>query len=225
MTDFHLLETRLGHSFKDAEQLALALTHPSCDLERGDNQRLEFLGDAVLDLVIAEALYKTFNSINEGTMDRIRASIVNGKSLARKAAEIELEKFLQVSDSHREHHPDPSKAMLEDALEAIFGAIFLDSGMDAARTSILMLFGQQIEAADVSNRSKNPKGRLQEWTQEHYDGAIPEYTLTSEDGPDHDRQYSSSVSINGKVLGKGRSSSKKAAESAAAITALKDLQG
>ncbi|MGJ8653921.1 MAG: ribonuclease III [Opitutaceae bacterium] len=225
MTDIHLLETRLGHRFKDSNILALALTHPSCDLEEGDNQRLEFLGDAVLDLVIAEALYNTFDSINEGTMDRVRASIVNGKSLARKAAQIELAEFLQVSDSHREHHPDPSKAMLEDALEAIFGAIFLDSGMDAARATILRLFGEQIEDADVSNRSKNPKGRLQEWTQQHYDGAIPEYTLTSEDGPDHDRQYASSVTINDKVLGEGRGSSKKAAESAAAIAALKDLQG
>ncbi|MGJ8640397.1 MAG: ribonuclease III [Opitutaceae bacterium] len=223
MENFNRLEDRIGHQFNNSDQLLLALTHASCALERGDNQRLEFLGDAVLDLVIAEALYKTYPDIDEGSMDRVRASIVNGKSLAKKALELDLGKFLQVSDGHREHHPEPSHAMQEDALEAIFGAIFLDAGMDAARRSILKLFGERIETADVSGLSKNPKGRLQEWAQQKYKGATPEYQELEAEGPDHDRSYRASVSMNGTVLAEGSGSSKKSAESAAAEAALKSI--
>lgn len=224
MTDFNQLEAKIGYQFKDSGQLRLALTHPSCDLPSGDNQRLEFLGDAVLDLVIAEALYTAYDNINEGTMDRLRASIVNGKSLSKKALDIGLGDFLQVSDAHREHHPDPSHAMLEDALEAIFGAIFLDGGMDAARETILKLFGRNIEYADIGQSSKNSKGRLQEWAQQKHKGATPEYKLLSESGPDHDRNYTASVSIQGTVLAEGSGSSKKAAESAAAKAALDTIK-
>ena len=224
MIDFTQLEVKIGYQFKDSGQLRLALTHPSCDLPSGDNQRLEFLGDAVLDLVIAEALYTNYDNINEGTMDRLRANIVNGKSLSKKALDIGLGDFLQVSDAHREHHPDPSHAMLEDALEAIFGAIFLDGGMDAARETILKLFGRHIEYADIGQSSKNSKGRLQEWAQQKHQGATPEYKLLSESGPDHDRNYTASVSIQGTVLAEGSGSSKKAAESAAAKIALDKIK-
>ena len=223
MTDFSKLEARIGTTFKDTQQLALALTHPSCDLETGDNQRLEFLGDAVLDLVIAEALYTSYPSIDEGTMARLRANIVNGKSLANKAVELNLGAFLQVSEGHREHHPEPSHAMLEDALEAIFGAIFLDSGMDAARRTILTLFGDRIADADISNLSKNPKGRLQEWAQKTYNGATPSYQELSAEGPDHDRRYRASVAIDGTIVAEGSGTSKKIAESDAAKKALKQL--
>jgi ribonuclease-3 len=223
MTELSTLEDRIGHRFTNRTHLELALTHPSCGQADGNNQRLEFLGDAVLDLVIAEALYTTHEAIDEGTMDRLRASIVNGKSLAKKALDLELGAFLKVSDAHREHHPEPSHAMQEDALEAIFGAIFLDAGLDAARASILSLFDGRITGADISNLSKNPKGRLQEWTQAHYDSAIPDYRSVSEDGPDHDRRYSASVSIAGEVVAEGSGTSKKGAESAAAIAALKSL--
>ncbi|MGC6423743.1 MAG: ribonuclease III [Lentimonas sp.] len=224
MTNFHNLEKRIGHSFRDSDHLLLALTHASCDLPRGDNQRLEFLGDAVLDLVIAEALYRTYPDIDEGTMDRVRASIVNGKSLSKKAAEIELGSFLQVSDGHREHHPSPSSAMVEDALEAVFGAIFLDGGMDAARKSILGLFGNRVGNADISGDSKNPKGRLQEWAQQNHDGRTPIYQELPAEGPDHNRRYHARVSIDDKLLGEGSGSSKKNAESAAAKAALRAIQ-
>ncbi len=223
MTPFKPLESIIGYSFKKPQLLELALTHSSCDLATGDNQRLEFLGDAVLDLVIAEALYQTYDRIDEGTLDRLRAGIVNGKSLAKKALQIGLDRNLQVSDAHREHHPEPSHAMLEDALEALIGAIFLDSGLDDARRTILQLFGQNIREADISNLSKNPKGRLQEWAQQVHDGATPEYQSIAEEGPDHDRHYTVSVSLQGQELAQGAGSSKKAAESAAAKAALKKL--
>jgi len=223
MSDHIKLEALIGHHFTNPTHLERALTHPSCDEAAGNNQRLEFLGDAVLDLVIAEALYTNYEAIDEGTMDRLRAGIVNGKSLAKKAVEIKLGQFLRVSESHREHHPEPSHAMQEDALEAIFGAIFIDAGIDAARQTILKLFGERISEADVSNLSKNPKGRLQEWTQQHHDRATPDYHSVGEHGPDHDRSYSASVSILGDVVGEGAGKSKKAAESCAAEAALKQL--
>ncbi len=222
--DFNSLTSRIGHTFKNPDLLELALTHSSCDRESGDNQRLEFLGDAVLDLVVAEAIYREYPDIDEGALDRLRASIVNGKSLAEKALQLKVGDSLQVSDAHREHHPEPSHAMLEDALEAIIGALYLDGGLETARRFVLQLFGQTIAGADPDNLSKNPKGRLQELSQKLYEGAIPEYRLIAEEGPDHDRLYSVAVSMNGEELARGTGSSKKAAESAAAQAALAKLE-
>jgi ribonuclease-3 len=223
-TDFHTLTSRIGHPFKDPDLLVLALTHPSCEVESGNNQRLEFLGDAVLDLIVAETIYREYPKIDEGALDRLRASIVNGKSLANKALQLEIGTYLQVSEAHREHHPEPSHAMLEDALEALIGAIYLDGGLESARRFILQLFAKTIAAADTSNLSKNPKGRLQELSQRQYEGAIPVYAPITEEGPDHDRQYTVSVSMNGEELGRGTGSSKKAAESEAAKAALKKIE-
>lgn len=224
MPQLTTLQTQIGYTFQNISLLQQAVTHPSCDLPTGNNQRLEFLGDAVLDLVVAEAIYNSYTEIDEGALDRIRASIVNGKSLAAKALELDLGNYLQVSDAHRQHHPEPSHAMLEDALEAIFGAIFLDAGINAAKQFILRLFGDSIASADTSELSKNPKGRLQEWTQLKHDGAIPLYEAISEEGPDHNRRFTAAVTILGQELGRGTSSSKKGAESAAAIVALEKLK-
>ena len=212
------------HSFQDESLLKLALTHSSCDYANGDNQRLEFLGDAVLDLVIAETLYSKFPQADEGALDRSRASIVNGKSLARVASSHDLGKYLEVSEAHRQHHADPSKAMLEDALEALIGAVYLDAGLEAARKTILHLFSKQIKAIELSDGTQNPKGKLQEWSQKHKNGEVPTYQELQAEGPDHDRHYSASVSLGGKELGRGTGSSKKAAEAKAAEVALQNLQ-
>lgn len=212
------------HSFKDPARRRLALTHSSCDLANGqNNQRLEFLGDAVLDLVIAETLYEKFPTADEGALDRCRASLVNGKSLARIATSQGLAPHLQVGEAHRQHHPEPSKAMLEDALEALIGAVYLDGGIEAARTTILHLFGEQIAAIELATSSQNPKGKLQEWSQKHHNGEVPVYQELPAEGPDHDRHYSATVSLGGKELGRGTGSSKKAAEAQAAKAALKAL--
>lgn len=218
------IESITPHTFKNTFLLQLALTHSSCEHPDGDNQRLEFLGDAVLDLIIAETLLETFPQADEGALDRSRASIVNGKSLARVAVTKGLGAHLKVGDAHRLHHPDPSKAMLEDALEALIGAVYLDGGIDAARETILHLFREQINAIEPSGGSQNPKGRLQEWSQKHHDGEVPAYEALPAEGPDHDRRYAAVVSLGGQELGCGTGSSKKAAEAAAAKAALKNMQ-
>lgn len=212
-----------NHDFQDESLLKLALTHPSCDRSSGDNQRLEFLGDAVLDLVIADTLYAKFPQADEGALDRCRASIVNGKSLARMAVSKDLGKYLEVGDAHHQHHAEPSKAMLEDALEALIGAVYLDGGLEAARNTILTLFGYQIDAIELTTGSQNPKGKLQEWSQKHHRGEVPAYEELPPEGPDHDRIYGASVFLGGKELGRGTGSSKKAAEANAAKAALEGL--
>ena len=211
------------HDFQDESLLKLALTHSSCKQVDGDNQRLEFLGDAVLDLIIAEALYVKFPEADEGALDRCRASIVNGKSLARAATAKGLGKYLEVSAAHRQHHPKPSNAMLEDALEALIGAVYLDGGVKAARDTILHLFDSQIEALVLDAGTLNPKGKLQEWSQKHHKGEVPTYAELSAEGADHERSYTATVSLGGKELGRGIGSSKKTAEAKAAKAALENL--
>ena len=216
-------EKKLGYHFTDVSLLELALTHPSCDSEQGDNQRLEFLGDAVLDLVVAEALYQNNPDFDEGALDHTRASLVNGKALTAHARALDIGAVLQVSEAQRQHHPEPSAGMLEDAFEALIGAIHLDGGMEAARTFILQILGEAIEQAQSSGNFSNPKGRLQEWTQQHHAGAVPVYIELPKEGPDHARIYGAVVQLDGKELGRGQGSSKKAAESAAAEHALQQL--
>ena len=211
------------HNFQDESLLQLALTHSSCDRVGGDNQRLEFLGDAVLDLIVAESLYAKFPEADEGALDRCRASIVNGKSLARAATAKGLGEYLKVGEAQRQHHPEPSKAMLEDALEALIGATYLDGGIKAARDAIMHLFGKQIEAIVLTTGSQNPKGKLQEWSQKNRKGEVPSYAELPTEGADHELTYTAVVSLSGKELGRGTGSSKKAAEAKAAQAALDNL--
>jgi ribonuclease-3 len=216
-------ETKIGYRFTDINLLELALTHPSCDAEHGDNQRLEFLGDAVLDLVVAQALYENNPDFDEGALDHMRASLVNGKALAAHSRALGVGSILQVSEAQRQHHPEPSSGMLEDALEALIGAIHLDGGIEAARSFILQTLGDALRTAAESGSKGNPKGRLQEWTQQHHEGAVPDYVALPEEGPDHARIYSAAAQLDGKELGRGQGSSKKSAETAAAAHALEQL--
>lgn len=223
-SNLNSLEDKIDHHFTQGHLLDMALKHPSLDLGTGDNQRLEFLGDAVLDLLIAEHLYQHYPEQQEGQLDQYRASLVSGKSLAKKALELNLDQHLCVSEAQRTHHPQPSKAMLEDALEAIIGAIYLDAGLDAARHSVTQIFAHELThltaAEPFSNRAKS---RLQEWTQKHR-AAQPDYHLKRTEGPDHAREYFVDVALQGEVIGSGAGSSKKAAESAAAAAALQHLE-
>lgn len=212
------------YTFSSPELERLAYTHPSCHEAGGDNQRLEFLGDAVLDLVIAEQLYQSLPGADEGALDRARASLVNGKSLAAVARGIGLEKRIVVSESHSRHHPEPTRAMLEDCFEALIGAIYLDGGLRAAGRFIEGAMGPRIAAAAAEPQQLSPKSRLQEWTQAEHEGAIPNYALLASGGPDHARHYRARVSLLGKQLGEGSGSSIKAAESAAAADALQYLK-
>ena len=222
-TDLKALEGHINYAFQDAELLALALTHPSCEALHGNNQRLEFLGDAVLGLIIAEALYRENPDLEEGALDHMRAVLVNGKALAATARLLDLGKVLQVSDAQQQHNAEHSDSMLEDALEALIGAVYLDGGLEAARRVVLGLFKRQLAGAADAILAGNPKGRLQEWSQKQYAGAIPEYVALSESGPDHARLYVAAVHLNGAEAGRGEGPSKKVAESAAAQAALTHL--
>lgn len=213
----------IAYNFKDPGLERLAYTHPSCDAEHGNNQRLEFLGDAVLDLVIADALYKLLPDKDEGAMDRARASLVNGQTLAAMARELDLGKRIQVSESQRNHHPEPSASMLEDALEALIGAIYLDGGLEAARGVVMGIYKERLETILTESDQRNPKSRLQEWTQKHRNGSVPEYKKVRAEGPDHQRSYIASVSLDGEEIGQGQGTSIKAAEMAAAEVALKQV--
>jgi len=217
------LMSQLDYDFKNRDLLKLALKHPSLSLGVHDNQRLEFLGDAVLDLIIADALYDAFPELEEGALDRMRASLVSGKALAPKARALGLAELLEVSDAQRKHHPDPSNRMLEDAIEALIGAIYLDGGLPAAQHSVLRIFGEDITHAGSQFVGGTPKSRLQEWSQSGHNGAKPEYKLIKAEGPDHARHYEAAVFLNGEQLGSGSGSSKKAAEIAAAADALEKL--
>jgi ribonuclease-3 len=217
------LERTLGYRFNDRSLLQRALTHSSCDSPEGNNQRLEFLGDAVLDLIIAAQLFARFPGADEGDLDRGRASLVNGRSLAVISDRAGISDHLIVGEAHRKHHPEPSRAMLEDALEALIGAVFLDGGFEAARQTVESLLGEDLDKLELDEAGKNPKGRLQEWSQREHDGAVPLYEALDAEGPDHERYYTALVSLNGKELGRGRGRSKKAAEAAAAEAALKKV--
>ncbi|HBO57733.1 MAG TPA: ribonuclease III [Opitutae bacterium] len=217
------LEQRIDYIFSDPTLLEKALRHSSLNLGLDDNQRLEFLGDSVLGLIIAETLYTKFPDVEEGKLDRMRASIVSGKTLAKKAYSLNHDQFLNVSDAQRKSCSQPSQSMLEDTLEAVIGAVYLDGGLKAAQRSILLLFSDLLgQDIDVASRG-TPKSQLQEWSQKHQNGAVPNYTLHATTGPDHARKYEVKVALSGKILGSGSGGSIKAAEIAAADAALKKL--
>lgn len=219
----HIFQNLIGYHFKNHELLQRALTHASLSNETTDNQRLEFLGDAVLGLVVAEKLFLEFPEDDEGALDHMRAGIVNGKSLTQTAIALGVDSLLIVSEAHRKHRPQPSDAMLEDALEAIIGALFLDGGIESTRSVIQSIFKENFAHA-ATTRHGNAKSRLQEWTQKKYNGQTPIYLEQASEGPDHARQYACIVTIDQKELGRGTGSSKKSAETAAAQAALHTLQ-
>lgn len=217
------LEARIQYSFQQPELLKLALTHGSMAAGVDDNQRLEFLGDAVLGLIIAEALFSRHLEAPEGILDHMRASIVNGPSLAQLARKLAIGDALIVSAAHRQHLPEPSNSMLEDGLEALIGAIYLDGGYPAAQGWVQLQFKSLINQSTKNSLQANPKGRLQEWTQKHHNGATPIYEELTRSGPDHERSYTVAVQVAGQRLGQGSARSIKEAERLAAEAALNAL--
>jgi ribonuclease-3 len=222
------LEARLGHAFRDRSLLARALTHPSrLQDEPGlaeSNQRLEFLGDAVLQLVLSESLYLQYPAEREGTLSRHRAVLANGPFLAGLAREIDLDRALRLGASEESTGGRERPSSLEDAFEALLGAVFLDGGMDAARRVVAHLYGPLDQRLAAAGGAENPKGRLQELVQpEHGSGAL-RYEVLRTEGEDHARRFEVAVHLQDRLLGTGRGTSKKTAEEAAARAALAALQ-
>ena len=227
MPDFAELQNRLGHPFRDEALLRLALTHPSVAHEANavtaHNQRLEFLGDSVLGLVLSGALYEKFFAADEGALTKSRAKLVNAGSLAAHARALGLGAHLVLSRGEENTGGRDRTSALADAFESVLGAIFLDGGFEAAREFVWREFtadfGELTEAADI----ENPKGELQERLQADSPHA-PEYEFLSACGPDHDRVFECAVRHAGAELARGTGKSKKAAESAAALAALEKLR-
>lgn len=213
----------LGLSFRDPNLLDLALTHRSVsaeNLDRSDNERLEFLGDAVLQLAVTDRLYADYPDLPEGQMAKVRAAVVSGSSLAEAARAMDLGSYVELSASEERSGGRTKDSILADALEAVIGALYLDSGFPAAERLVLALLGPRIEEKALNPGLKDYKTRLQEVLAAA--GKRPNYAVTGT-GPDHQRTFSAMISVDGEVLGVGEGNSKKAAEQVAAERALKQL--
>jgi ribonuclease III len=221
------LQERLGYVFRDSSLLQLALTHPSVAHEQGSpvqtNQRLEFLGDAVLQLVLTRELYEKFPGFGEGPLTKARAKLVNRRTLAERARHLVLGQHLILSRGEEMHGGRERLSTLADGYEALLGAIFLDGGFGAASEFILRQFQAAFGGLSVIPILENPKGELQELLQAVSPEA-PEYQVVSASGPDHDRLFECTVHHAGAELARGQGKSKKAAESEAALAALAKLR-
>jgi len=220
------LESRVGHVFRDRSLLERALTHPSLlPVLRGaeSNQRLEFLGDAVLQLLLSEALYAEFPSEREGVLSRRRAILANGTTLALLARELGLDQALRLGPSEESSGGRHRTSALGDAFEALLGAVYLDAGLEAARAVVRAAYGPLPERLAALGDEKTPKSRLQELVQPRHGNDALTYQVVATEGEDHRRTFEVSVSLLGREIGRGRGSSKKAAEEAAAEAALRTL--
>jgi len=223
-----IIEAALGHSFHNRELLLQALTHPSWGHEQRkplpDNQRLEFLGDAVLQLTLTHYLYRAYPLMPEGQLTKIRAGLVNRKALAALALTMEIGPNLVLGRGEERNQGRSRDSNLADAFEAVLGAFYLDAGFEAARLWIEKKLQDQVEDFVQTQNDGNPKGQLQELLQ-GLDQGTPRYELVGATGPDHAREYTIVVkSLDGQELGSGCGASKKAAEMNAAAQALSQLK-
>jgi ribonuclease-3 len=227
VTGYEALQERLGYVFRDPALLQLALTHPSVAHEHNavleTNQRLEFLGDAVLQLVLTRELYEKFPAFDEGPLTKARAKLVNRRTLAERARHLAIGAHLIVSRGEEMHGGRERPSALADTYEALLGAVFLDGGFEAAREFILREFQAPFGGLLVIPVLENPKGELQELLQAVSPEA-PHYDVVSASGPDHDRIFECTVHHGGAELARGQGKSKKAAESEAALAALTRLR-
>jgi len=217
---------RLGRPFGDRELLARAMAHRSwCAEVPGNlsNERLEFLGDAVLGLVVTDYLYRTYPDLPEGQLAQVRASVVNAEALAEVAAEIDLGSELLLGKGEDASGGREKPSILSDAMEAVIGAVYIDGGWDAAEELVMRLLGERIIEGAAGPGGHDYKTRLQEHCARVFD-ELPRYHHDSE-GPDHAKRFIATVSIKGEVVGRGEGRSKKQAEQAAARMAWERLAG
>lgn len=221
------LERDLGYRFNKRELLEKALVHKSFANEKfGDpgasNERLEFLGDAVLDLVVAQHLFMQFPELPEGELSRIRSELVSAPALARLARSLSLGRYLCLGRGEEQTGGREKDNLLADAMEAVWGAVFLDSGWERVRLIIVAFIDDQV-VNTLQRESHDYKTRLQEEMQAEF-GTTPEYILKSQSGPDHNRLYQVCVYCNDEEIGCGSGRSKKAAQQQAAQMALDHLE-
>ena len=215
------LEEKLGYKFKDEKLLKTALTHKSVK-GGANNERLEFLGDAVMDLVIGDYLFHKFSRLSEGDLSKLRAALVNEKSFAELAKYLNLSQLINISPAE-EHNGGRLKAsILSDAFEALMGAIYLESGFDAVRAASLKAFERCYPDINFDRMVKDYKTALQELTQARF-AEIPKYVLVGSKGPDHKKEFEIALMLNEREISRAAGKSKKEAEQKAAKTALEIL--
>ncbi|MDN4500872.1 ribonuclease III [Alteromonadaceae bacterium BrNp21-10] len=219
--DVSRLFSTLGYQFKEVDNLRLAMTHRSA---KGDhNERLEYLGDAVLGMVVAEALFKRFPKQPEGNLTRMRASLVKGDTLAEIGLEFNLGDYLQLGPGELKSGGFRRKSILADAVEAIIGAIFLEAGIETCKTLILQWLGPRIAALDPDEHLKDHKTRLQEFLQGRQ-LPLPVYEIVDVQGKDHDQTFVVECQVEGIPQPiKSTASSRRKAEQRAAALALESL--
>lgn len=213
----------MGYKFRNGLLLAEALTHPSISLERKnypfDNQRLEFLGDAVIQLVVTEHLYRLYPDFSEGQMTKLRTRIVSRPALKAHAVLMDLGRYLMMGRGEEASGGRERASTLADAFESVVGAIYLDGGFDAARNFVLRETLDDFERIAKNPEEVNPKGTLQEILQA-IEPCAPAYEVVEQTGPDHSKHFVSTVIWSEIELGRGEGLSKKQAQVAAASDAL-----
>jgi len=219
------LADRLGHTFADPGLLVEAMTHRSWCAENpgvASNERLEFLGDAVLGLVIADHLFHVEGAMPEGELAMARAAVVSTEALAQVASRIELGQFLRLGKGEAATGGRDKRSILADAMEAVIGAVYVDGGLDPARRLVLPLVADRLAGAVAGPGEADHKTRLQEASARQF-GQVPRYEVSGT-GPDHDRRFTAVVRIGGTERGRGTGKSKKEAEQAAAREAWRSLR-
>ncbi|MFM7046438.1 MAG: ribonuclease III [Actinomycetota bacterium] len=215
----------IGHEFGDLSLLGLALTHSSYTAEHDhepSNERLEFLGDAVVGLVLADEMYRRHADFDEGVLTDLRKSVVNAQTLAIAARRLGLGKFVRLGRGESTSGGADKTSILANAFEAVIGAVYLDAGIDVAYDLSLRLLAPEIAGAVPGLRMLDPKTQLQEITAEFGLG-VPSYVLEDE-GPDHDKTFFAEVLVAGRRRGSGSGRTKKAAEQQAAAEAIESLR-
>ena len=218
------LEKSIGYTFKDKELLKKALRHTSYANERKleSNEKLEFLGDSILEFLSSKYIYKNYIDLREGEMTKVRATVVCEKSLYKVAKLHNFSDFLYLGKSEQKTEGSKRPAILADSVEAVIAAIYLDGGLEEAEKFIIENLKDAILDATKHVGDKDYKTVLQEKLQEHGDVKI-EYKTIGESGPDHDKTFEADVEVNGKFLAKGKGKSKKEAQMQAAKKALENL--
>jgi ribonuclease-3 len=224
--DLHAFERRLGVAFKNRDLLKRALTHRSYtnehpEQELEDNQRLEFLGDAVLDFVTGELLYHRFPKAPEGRLTRLRAALVRTETLADFAISCGVHETLMLGKGEEENGGRERESNLCDAFEAVVGALYLDQGIEVAARFTAPLLEDALEDVLEREDDKDPKSRLQEWSQRHL-STIPTYETIDSTGPDHAKEFTVAVYLNGEEQAQGMGRSKRAAAQEAARKVLNE---
>lgn len=224
--NFSQLEAIIGYKFKDRDLLQRVFLHRSALNEYRDeslenNERLEFLGDAVLELISTEFLYNNFKN-PEGELTNWRSALVRGQHLAVKAEELNFGELIYLSRGEQKSGGKAKQLILANAFEALIGAIYVDGGYENAKKFVNRYITTDLDDILTNNLHLDPKSHLQEITQEHH-GLTPTYLVHKEDGPDHNKSFTVGVYLGEKIIGEGRGTSKQNAQIAAAADALKQM--